>query len=214
MKRFRTVAMAGSLGVAALGLIGAGAHAVFTTSTTSSQQITAGTLSVEVSAPGATCTATDAFGHCTAISLPVVGPVSSTFDTTPVDITLTNVGSLPAYFTSVTVSDPNSNSIFQSELGVCEYGLGTDGHYLGVENNGLLSDIEGTQDLSGSGPYYVIQPGDSDAYSVDFYAGGNSSVCGGSAIPSLTNGAENGSVTVNISYAFQDQPNPPPVIHK
>ena len=40
----RNVALIGAMGTAGLGLVGAGAHAVFTQSTTSTQSITAGTL--------------------------------------------------------------------------------------------------------------------------------------------------------------------------
>ena len=41
--KLRSVALVGVMSLAVLGLIGTGAHAVFTTSTTSSQTITAGT---------------------------------------------------------------------------------------------------------------------------------------------------------------------------
>ena len=41
--KLRSVAMTGVLSLAGLGLVGAGAHAVFTTSTASNQTVTAGT---------------------------------------------------------------------------------------------------------------------------------------------------------------------------
>ncbi|MGA2529287.1 MAG: hypothetical protein ABSG36_09025 [Acidimicrobiales bacterium] len=42
--KFRSVALVGVVSLAVLGLIGAGAHGAFTTSTTSSQKITVGTF--------------------------------------------------------------------------------------------------------------------------------------------------------------------------
>ena len=48
--KLRTMAVLGGLGVAAIALIGAGASATFTTKTTSTQRITAGTLSLVLTA--------------------------------------------------------------------------------------------------------------------------------------------------------------------
>jgi len=46
MRKIRTIATVGEMSIAALGLVGAGAHAVFTTITSSTQTIIAGTPSV------------------------------------------------------------------------------------------------------------------------------------------------------------------------
>jgi len=222
--KLKTVALTGVLSLAGLGLVGAGAHAVFTATTTSAQTITAGTLSVAVSSPGATCTAWDSFDQCTAITLPAAGPVGSVFDTTPTVITLTNTGTIPAYYKNETISQTNTNSTFESEIGFCEYGTGGTavGAYVGVDWNGLLSSALGTTDVSGDlGGYatnpnsFILQPGATGTYSVDFFAGEASSVCGTgkglwqvppTPVASLTNGAEGGSVTVTISYSVTDQP--------
>lgn len=201
--RLRHIAMAAVASVGGLGLVGVGAHAVFTTSTASSQTINAGTLGVVLSSPDAPgCTSpTDG---CTSLTLSPVGPVGSTFDTAPSLITITNTGNIPAYYSTVNVSDTNNNSTFRSELGMCDYSYGGNGagHYVGVDNNGLLTAQEGTFNISGSGAEYVIQPGATDSYAIDFYAGQASSVCGGSAIPSLTQAAQGGSLSMTITYAY------------
>jgi hypothetical protein len=210
--KIRNIAIFGAISVAALALIGVGAAAQFSTTTTSTQTITSGYLSVAVSAPGSTCTAWDAFANCTAITLPNVGPVGSTFDTTPTVVTLTNDGTLPAYYDTVTVTQTNNNSAFESAIGMCDYsnpsGSSPYGHLVGVDNNGYLTSQLGTSSVYGgasAGPEYVIQPGQTDTYSLDFYAGAITDLCGTSTIPALsTTAQENGSVTVGISYAFLD----------
>jgi len=201
--KLRAIALAGVVSVAGLGLIGAGAHAVFTTSTASSQTITAGTLDVVVSSPDAPgCTLVS--DGCTSLTLNPVGPVGSTFDTKASVVTLTNVGNIPANYSTVTLSETDNNSTFKSETGLCDYSLGGDGagHFVGVDNNGLLTAQLGTFSISGTGPEYVIQPGETDSYSVDFYAGQASTVCGGTALPSLTQAAQGGSLTATLSYGF------------
>ena len=44
--KIKSVAMIGVMSLAGLGLIGAGAHAAWTTNTSSAQQVTAGTITV------------------------------------------------------------------------------------------------------------------------------------------------------------------------
>lgn len=204
--KLKSIALTGVLSLAGLGLIGVGAHAAFTTNTASSQTINSGYLSVAVSGSTGSCAGVDAFGNCDAWTLATPAAVGSVFDTTPAVITLTNVGTIPAWYQSITVSDTNNNSTFESELGMCEYSTGGTGvgHYVGVDSNGLLTAVEGTQALTGNSDEYVIQPTFTDAYSVDFYAGQASTTCGGAALPALTTGAEDGSVTVTISYNFAD----------
>src|ERR1017187_7526849 len=101
--RLRTMAMAGAVGILGLGLVGTGAHAVFTTSSASSQTITAGTLAVVLSAPDAPlCTSyTD---HCQSLTLNPAGPVGSSFTTGDQAVTATNTGNVPAYETSWTLT--------------------------------------------------------------------------------------------------------------
>lgn len=204
--KLRNVAMMGAMGTAGLGLVGAGAHAVFTTNTTSNQTITAGTLDVVLSspdAPGCT-TVTDA---CTSLTLDPALNVASTFDTKASVVTLTNVGTIPAYYSTVTASETNNNSTLLAETSVCDYSLGGNGvgHFVGIDYNGSVSGYAtgSARDVAGSGAEYVIQPGATDSYSVDFYAGQASSVCpGGSATPSLTQPAEGGSLGFSLKYGF------------
>jgi hypothetical protein len=207
--KIRNMAMMGVMGVAGLGLIGAGAHAVFTTNTASSQTINAGTLGVVESSPDAPGCTTVADG-CTSLTLTAAGPEGSTFDTTPDLITLTNTGGLPAYYSTVTYSETNNNSTFASETSVCDFSnpAGPDayGHFYGVDDQGLVTTVAtgSPVSISGSGAEYVIQPGQTDNFSLDFYAGEASSVCGGTAPASLTTDAEGGSLTFTISYAYTD----------
>jgi hypothetical protein len=190
------------MGVAGLGLAGAGAHAVFTTNTSASQTVNAGTLSVVESSPNAPGCTTVA-NNCTSITLSPVGPEASTFDTTADVVTLTNTGNIPAYYSTVTGSETNNNATFASEVSVCDYSLGGNGagHFVGVDQNSLVSGFTNGS-VAGSGPEYVIQPGATDSFSLDFYAGQASSVCGGSATPSLTQPAEGGSLSFTIAYGF------------
>src|ERR1017187_4175401 len=95
MKRmkFKNMAMIGAMSIAGVGLVGVGAHATWTTSTASAQTVTAGNLSVAVSATGSTCLTLDTSGNCNSIQLLTAGPVGSTFDSGPTTVTETNEGS-------------------------------------------------------------------------------------------------------------------------
>ncbi|HVC23394.1 MAG TPA: hypothetical protein VNH82_08235 [Candidatus Dormibacteraeota bacterium] len=199
------MAIFGAIGVAALALIGAGAAATFNTQTTSTQTINAGTLSVVLSSPDAPgCTLVS--DGCTSLTLNSVGADGSTFDTTPSLVTITNNGTVPAYYDTMSVSDTNNNSTFQSEVGMCDYSYGGDGtgHFVGTDYNGLLSGIEASSpnNVSGTGDEYVVQPGQTDSYTVDFYAGAITDACGTSTLPALTQPAEGGSLTVSLTYAY------------
>jgi hypothetical protein len=136
---------------------------------------------------------------------------------------MTNTGTIPAYYKNETISQINTNSTFASEIGFCEYGTGgtAKGAYVGVDWNGLLSSALGTTDVSGDNGWYatnpnsfILQPGATGTYSLDFFAGTVSAVCGtdtplfGTYTPvaALTNGAEGGSVTVTIAYSVTDLP--------
>src|ERR1039458_5655870 len=95
MKLFslKNLAMTGALSVAGLGLVGVGAHAVFTAQTTSSQTILAGTPGVAISMPGTSCPNAD--WKCTSVNMPEVGPTNSTFTSGDQVLTLTNTGNIP-----------------------------------------------------------------------------------------------------------------------
>src|SRR5664280_1680952 len=125
MKLFslKNIAMTGAFSIAGLGLVGAGAHAVFTTSTASGQTITAGTLAVTLSAPGASGDGT--------IGNPLVLPASpyegSTFAMAN-SVAVTNSGNIPATETSITIAATTDGSTasaaMKGELWAC---LSSDG---------------------------------------------------------------------------------------
>ena len=152
----KNLALTGALSVAGLGLVGVGAHAVFTQNTTSQQTITAGTMNVTVSSPGASGNGTPS------ITLPAVGPVGSSFMTS-YDVTITNNSNIPVNEISYTLSDNNNNGTFQSETWACIY---SDGY---LYANEPLTTIEGYGQSAQLVPN--INPGGTDSYTLVIYAG-------------------------------------------
>jgi hypothetical protein len=198
--KLKTVAMTGMMSLAGLGLVGAGAHAVFTATTASSQTVSAGALAVVVSSPDAPGCTTVA-DNCTSLTLNPVGPFGSTFDSAASLVTITNTGNIPATEISLTVSDSPINSAgldnggaLASEMGMCFFSDGS------TVWNELLPAVEAGSPYSlGASP---LATSGTDSYSVDFYAGQASSQCTGPAVPALDTLAEGGSdaVTVTITY--------------
>jgi hypothetical protein len=177
------IAVLGGLGVAAIALIGAGASAVFTTSTTSSQSITAGTLSVVLYGPSGS----SGDGSNT-LTLPSVGEVGSTFATTPVEVQIYNNGNITASEISLKVTDTNNNSTLQSEVYACMVS-GWASSTPWVMFNEPLWQIEsyGSLPLAGQGtPVSAtgadIAPGASDYYTLQFYAGPTAATQCGSTV--------------------------------
>ncbi|MGD0983580.1 MAG: hypothetical protein ABSA65_07150 [Acidimicrobiales bacterium] len=194
----RAALVFGAIIVVALALVASSAYGYFTTRGSGTGSASIGALSVAVSTPysdavgGYQGPCTSASIGCTSITLPTVGPVGSTFDSTPIPVTITNTGGVPVTGMQVAVSDTNTNTTMEQELGLCLYNSGA------AQLNGLLTSLEGTPaTLPGS-----LAVGGSDTYFVDFYAGQASSKCGGAAIPSLTPGAEDGSVTTTITVTY------------
>ena len=194
----RAVVVFGAIVLVALALVASSAYGYFTTHGSGTGSASIGTLGAAVSTPysgavgGYQGPCTSASVGCTSITLPTVGPVGSTFDSTPIPVTVTNTGSVPVTQMQVAVSDTNTNTTMEQELGLCLYNSGA------AQLNGLLTSLEGAPAaLPGT-----LAVGGSDTYSVDFYAGQASSQCGGAAIPSLTPGAEDGSVTTTITVTF------------
>jgi hypothetical protein len=194
----RTLVAFGVVVALTLGLVASSAFGYFATHGSGTGSASLGTLDVAVSTPysaavgGYQGPCTSASVGCTSITLSTVGPVGSSFDTSPIPVTITNTGSVPVTEMQVAVSDMNNNTTMEGELGLCLYKSGA------AQLNGLLTLLEGTPALlPGS-----LAVGGSDTYSVDFYAGQSSSQCGGPAIPSLTPGAEGGWVTTTITVTF------------
>lgn len=213
--KLRTIAILGALGVAAIALIGAGAAATFTSNTTSQQQITAGTMNVVLSATGA-----KAGNNTPNLTLADVGPVGSTFSTTPTLVTITNKGNIPVTEVTLKLTDTNNNSTLRSEVWACFY---SDAEVL---FNEPLTTVEGYGAAQVAGN---IAPGATDTYTVIFYAGQVDNGCGAaftgfssgayttyesysgsapvlgsnSGAASLTNPAEGGVITPMLTLGYQ-----------
>ncbi len=155
--KLRTIASVGVMSIAGLGLIGTGAHAVFTQNTTSSQSIQAGTMNVVLSSPTATA------GNNTAnLTLPSTGPTPSTFTTAPELITINNNSNIPVNEVALQLSDTNNNSTLQAETWACFYSDGS------ILFNEPLTTVEGYGQAAVLG---TIPAGGTDSYTVVFYAG-------------------------------------------
>ena len=128
----------GFMGIAA---IGAGASATFTTSTASTQTITAGKVSMSLSAPNVPgCTS--AADHCHALTLPAVGPVGSTFETPATKVTMTNTGNIPTYFDAIqitaSIGGNAASTALKNQMNICIQGKDASGGPW-VEGNGPLT---------------------------------------------------------------------------
>jgi len=189
--KFRFIALIGVVSLAGLGLIGAGANAIFTTSSTSSQTITAGTPQVVLSSA-------DASNGCTTIAIAEANPgpcsgtltlnppaiVGSTFETPASQIWVTNTGNVPVTETSIQMGASSGGSsadnALYSQMNVCLHSWDVSfGPYTGlgwVEANGPLSTAVALVPTVVENPV-VIAPGASIWYSMEFYAGKNS-LCG------------------------------------
>ena len=181
--KLRNVTFAGMASVAGLGLIGVGAHAAFTSSTSTQQSITAGTPAVYLSSPDSPgCTsATD---ECTSLPLPAIGPIGSAFDTTPSQITITNAGNIPVTEASIqlsAVTNGTAGNYLRDESYVCmasdpgSGGSGANGETV-TANGPLDTGLNLSPSVTLHGP--TLAPGATDEYNVEFYAGQNSTTCG------------------------------------
>jgi predicted ribosomally synthesized peptide with SipW-like signal peptide len=203
MKLFsiRNLAMTGALSVAGLGLVGMGAHAVFTAQTTSSQQFTTGGMNVTLSTTGA-----GAVGNNTnALTLAPVGPTGSSFTTGDQVVTITNNSNIPVNITSVATSSTYATSALATELYICE--VDPWGY---VDYNGPLSGATSVP----YGPGNPIAPLGTEPTIMNVYAGNETTACGAvthvgyqavagiSTAPSLSNGAEGQSITVTVTVGY------------
>jgi predicted ribosomally synthesized peptide with SipW-like signal peptide len=185
--KFKTIAMTGVMSLAGLGLIGAGAHAVFSQNTSSAQTITAGTMDVTVGANGATCVGTNLAGGCNALTLPAFGPVGSTFTTTPEVVTVTNSSTFPVTEESVALTDTNNNAGLQSDVWACFFvpqSMASINVPLTVESASNPWVVVANEPLTTIETYGVtwteapLAAGGQDQYGVVFYAGDINTGCG------------------------------------
>jgi len=205
--KLKSMAMTGVMSLAGLGLVGAGAHAVFTQNTVSSQQVTAGTMNVTLSS-----TAPDAAGNNTpTLTFANFGPTNSSFTTGDLPVLITNNSNITVLEIESTPSDtfdgsggPTSpNSRLAAEAYLCEVSSGE------VIYNGPLAAAP-AQGITG-----FLAPSATDNYSVNIYAGSETTACGSvvttgatavsgtSTAPALNKDAEGGVInpTLTVSYS-------------
>jgi predicted ribosomally synthesized peptide with SipW-like signal peptide len=152
------------MSLAGLGLIGAGAHATFTATTTSQQTISAGTIDLTLSAIGATGNGT--VGN--PLVLPPIGNVGSTFISPAQLITITNSGSLTANEINLQMTDSGS-SVLSGEMYMCLYSDST------IVFNGTVAADELLGNMAVAG---TVPAGGTDTYTAVFYAGNENTGCG------------------------------------
>jgi hypothetical protein len=202
-----------------LSLVGVGAHATFTASTSSSQTVNAGTIGVVVSAPDSSCPSyTDG---CQSLTLSALGPVGSSFTTGDQAVTATSTGSLPAYETGWTLT-ASPGSPLVNEASVCIVRQASSGPWSinpQVYYNGPLSGVNGVF-VAISGWPALITGGATDTYIVNVYAGTETTACGAatysstpqwtiattgsSTAPSLSNDAQGDGMTVSVALTYAD----------
>jgi hypothetical protein len=197
--RLRTVPMVAAMSIACLGLIGEGVHATFTSSTSSGQSIMVGTPDPTLSGScvsGTNCPldASNALYTLSTdgstLTFTTDGSTDSSFTTGDEQVVGTNTGNLPLTDPTWTFS-ANVGAQLEGEAYVCatSTGIGTgDTNFLLY--NGPLSAFVGTSyaldsdTLSPLGTPATATSGPTDNFTVDVYAGGESTQCG----TSFTNG--------------------------
>jgi ethanolamine transporter EutH len=163
--KFKTIAMTGVMSLAGLGLIGAGAHAAFTTSTSTVQPLYTGAPVVVTWAAGSSCPIVG--DNCTTLTLATGGYLGSTFDL-PSTIYIQNTGNIPVTLTSLEATDTNYSGLGQY-VGMCTYGLG-------MNWGGPLSAFPGDGTPLPFTGGAILAAGASANYQVEIYAGMASTV--------------------------------------
>ena len=217
--KIRNIAIFGATGVAALALIGAGAAAVFTATTTSSQTITAGTLNGNVFLTSDCAQSGDGTANLT---LTGAGPVGSSFKTAPCLITVHNNSGIDITYTSIALTATNDGTTagqaLQNETYACFYGVPVGGSTGAVGFNESVPAAIAQGAVGVGGP---IPAGTTDTYYMVFYAGtATDTGCGGdvssyststaypqvpgtnSAAASLNTDSEGGAFTPTLSLTY------------
>jgi hypothetical protein len=138
------------------------------------------------------------------LTFPDADPVGSSFASAAHDITITNVGTVAAsevlLGASHTTPGGARDQALLNEMYVCVYSPpSTNGGPGGVVFNGPFTALEsGGQQIAGHVP-----PGETDAYTAEFYAGNVTTSCGASSAPSLDNDAQGGVVSPSIDISYE-----------
>ncbi len=192
-KKFVTL---GGVGLAGLALIGAGATATFTQSTTSNHPVQAGTMNVVLSGAGTLST------DQRTLTFAPLGPTGSSFVYAQL-VNVKNVGDIPANFVYETLTAAGGSDLIAG-LHVC---ISSDN----ILYNGPLSSAPVGQQLAGP----LAANGGTDKYTVTIYAGDQVTPCGTgvamgalqpgvtSPAPSLPNAAQGQSVTIGVRMDFE-----------
>jgi predicted ribosomally synthesized peptide with SipW-like signal peptide len=215
-RKFLTVA---ALGVASLALIGVGANATFTDSVDASRDVTAGKMDLVITNGAGGTVSPDG----KSVTLPDFGPTGSTFETTHRVITVTNNGDIPvkslAFQMGGTRGTSQASYTLWNQVNVCIKSTDKSGTW--TEGNGPLTTAVALTPTVAQNPVDLV-PGQSMTFSVDFYAGKDSTNCeakysdgpntnnawyshsgGAYQTPaSLTNAAMGGVVTPKLTFSF------------
>jgi hypothetical protein len=194
---FKSVVATGALSVAGLGLIGMGTHATFSVDPSANQVISTGTLAVVASSPSDPSCLTSA-ANCSNITLTASTNNGSSFTTGPEELVLTNVGTLPAFYTSLGIADAWTTNTLASESYLCL----TDSNN-NVLYNGLLSGVSSLSfhdsiPVSGAGGNQLIDY-------MTIYAGSGSSQCGAVTAPFQTGVTGSNPAALSLTNAAMDQ---------
>jgi hypothetical protein len=216
----RKVLTAGAVGVAALALIGTGAGATFSDAVHADRTITAGTMDVQISDGGGGTVSADG----KSVTLSPVGPTGSTFESDHQIVKITNYSSIPVTSEAIQMTESHANSLNNNALlaqtNVCIQSQDYSGGPWTEGNGPLTTAVALTPTVKQNA--VVLQPGDSLTFSVDFYAGQDSSYChevysdgshtettwegymGGPyhTPASLTNAAQGGVITPTLTFSF------------
>jgi hypothetical protein len=228
--KLRTVLVAGATSIVGLGLIGVGAHATFTTNSTTGQVVTVGTWGVTYSGScieDAACPV-DSSNNLFSLSsdgttltfTPFIASTSS-FSTGNQEVSATNAGSIqltdPTWVVNAT-GGPDLTS--QAYVCATSTGIGTDDTNV-VLYNGPLSGFTGTtyslssDVLSTTGPTTTTS-GPTDNLVVNVYAGSEATLCGSnttagttatagpSNAPAISGAAIGENIAINVELTYQD----------
>jgi hypothetical protein len=209
----------GALGIAGIGL---GAGATFTDAVNATQVITAGTPGLMITDGAGGAVSPDG----KSVTLPAPAPVGSTFETTHRVITVTNTGNIDlasvVFKMTEAHNDNDASRALLSQMNVCIQSTDTSGGPWTEGNGPLVAAV--ALGVVQNPVTLTAAPGPSHSmtFSVDFYAGQNSTHCnathsdgkntraawdgylGGAyhTPPSLTSAAIGGVVAPTLTFSF------------